>query len=68
MYYVSAIIAIGSLAVCLFTAIWVAVSGQDVYEARLEAFKKAIIYATVIYFISGIIWISLKELSEKQRS
>ncbi len=68
MYYASAIIAIGSLAVCFFTAIWVAVSGEDVYEARLEAFKKAIIYATVIYFISGIIWISLKELSEKQRS
>ncbi len=65
IYYVSAIVAISSLAVCFFTAIWVAVSGQDVYEARLETFKKAIIYATVIYFISGIIWISLKELSEK---
>jgi hypothetical protein len=49
-------------------AIWVAVSGEDVYEACLEAFQKAIIYATVIYFISGIIWISLKELSEKRRS
>ena len=68
MYYVSAIVAIGSLAVCFFMAIWVAASGQDVYEARLELFKKAIIYATLVYFISGIIWISLKELSEKQRS
>jgi NCS1 family nucleobase:cation symporter-1 len=65
MYYVSAIIAIGSLAVCFGMAIWVAISGQDVYNARIEYFKKAIIYATVVYFVSGIIWISLKELSEK---
>jgi len=66
IYYISGLIALASLAVCLGISIWVAASGEDVYTGRLEQFQKVLLYATVIYFIFGTIWICLKEKSEKK--
>jgi len=64
LYYVSSLIALASLAVCLGMAIWVAGSAGQIYNDRLDFFKTALKYITVIYFIFGIIWIFLKEKSE----
>jgi len=61
MYHVCGLVAALSLVVCFALSIWVAASGADVYAARLDAFKKAILYATIVYFIFGTIWISMKE-------
>lgn len=66
MYYVSGLIALASLAVCLLMAIWVAVSAADVYDDRLDFFKTALKYITLVYFIFGTIWIFLKEKMERQ--
>ncbi len=60
-YYISGPVALTSLLFCFISAVWVAASSQDVYADRLEYFKKAIIYATVIYFITSLVWIYLKE-------
>ncbi len=64
LYYVSGIIALVSLAACLGMAIWVAGSAGQTYNGRLDSFKTALKYITVIYFVFGTIWIFLKEKSE----
>jgi len=61
MYYICALIALASLVACLSLAIWVALSDESVYAARLGSFKEAVLYATAIYFVFGTIWIFLKE-------
>jgi len=61
LYYVSGVIALASLAVCLGIAVWVAVSAGQVYNDRLDFFKTALKYMTVIYFVFGTIWIFPKE-------
>jgi len=66
VYYVFGLIALASLAVCLAMAIWVAVSAADVYDNRLDFFKAALKYMTLVYFIFGTIWIFLKEKMERQ--
>ena len=68
IYYVSGLVAAAALAVCFGMSVWVAVSRGDVYVGRLEQFKKAILYATVIYFIFGTTWLVLKEKSEARVS
>jgi len=64
VYYVSGLAALASLAICLGMAIWVAVSAGQTYNDRLDFFKTALKYITVIYFIFGTIWIFLKEKKE----
>jgi len=66
MYVICGLIAVASLVFCLGISIWVAASGEDVYAGRLELFKKVLLYATVIYFVFGTIWIFLKEKSERE--
>lgn len=68
MYYVSGLIALASLTICLGMAIWVAVSAADVYDDRLDFFKTALKYMTLIYFVFGTIWIFLKEKREHNSS
>ena len=62
--YISGLIAVGALAVFLGIAIWVAVSGADVYTDRFEYFKTAAKYITAIYFVSIIVWVFLEEKKE----
>jgi len=66
--HTSGLIALASLVVCFGMAIWVAVSADDVYIARVALFKTALIYITVIYFIFGTIWLWLKEKSVKAQA
>ena len=63
MYYISGLIAVASLALCLGMAVWVAASAGDVYDERLAFFKTALIFITAIYFVFGTIWLYLKEKS-----
>ncbi|MHC4624834.1 MAG: purine-cytosine permease family protein [Planctomycetota bacterium] len=58
---VSGIAALGSLVFCLGASIWVTVADRQAYPHRLGHFKTAIVYATVIYFVTSLIWIWLKE-------
>jgi NCS1 family nucleobase:cation symporter-1 len=64
LYYVSGLAAIAALVFCFVLAVWVAASNQNVYAGRVALFKKAAIYATIIYFASGLTWIWLKERRE----
>ncbi|MHC4498859.1 MAG: purine-cytosine permease family protein [Planctomycetota bacterium] len=61
IYYLSGLAALASLIFCFVLSIWVAVSDTNVYFDRLDYFKKAIICATIVYFVSGIVWICVKE-------
>jgi len=65
VYYVSGLIALAALAICLGMAIWVAVSSGQTYNDRLDFFKTALKYMTVIYFVFGTTWIFLKEKKEQ---
>ena len=49
-------VAILSLALCFVLPVWVFVQGQEGFEANFEWLKSALIWLTVIYFVSGTIW------------
>lgn len=59
--YIAVLVAACSLVVCLGMAVWVAASGADDYNSRLEYFKSVTIYLTVIYFLFGMVWIIQRE-------
>jgi len=61
IYYIVGAVAVVSLIACLGMAIWVAAAKTQVYNYRLEYFKNALKYITLVYFIFGTIWIFLKE-------
>ena len=60
------LLAVASLVVIFIMAVRVAMSGQDVYDARFAAFKKVNAILTVVYFLSSIIWIIAKDKAEKR--
>lgn len=60
------LLAVLSLVVIFIMAIRVAVSGQDVYDDRFTTFKNVNVVLTVIYFVSSILWIILKDKAEKR--
>lgn len=60
------LLAVLSLVVIFIMAIRVAVSGQDVYDDRFATFKNVNAVLTVIYFVSSILWIILKDKAEKR--
>ncbi len=64
LYWISGLAAIAALVFCFVLSVWVSVSDQGVYDDRFSFFKKAIIYATVVYFVSSLIWFYLKEKKE----
>ena len=64
LYWISGLAAVGALVFCFALSVWVSVSDQGVYADRFSFFKKAIIYATVIYFASSLIWFYLNEKKE----
>lgn len=59
--HVAGLVAIVSLVVILALSIWVAMAGADVYNTRLAQFKTLCVYLTIVYFISSIAWIILKD-------
>jgi len=61
IYYVCGFAAIVSLALCLVAAMYVAASPSDVYAARFQFFKKAIVFLTIMYFVAATIWIIIKD-------
>jgi cytosine permease len=63
IYYISGLIAMTSLAICVCLAVRVAASAGDAYNVRLDFFKKTLIYLTAIYFVFATIWLYLKEKS-----
>jgi len=65
MYYISGVAALASLAICFAMAVWVTASSDDIYQARLDFFRKALVYVTVIYFVFGTTYLWLKEKSSK---
>ena len=59
MYRLFGLVALASLMFCFVLSIWVAVSEPEVYLDRLDYFKKAIIWATTVYFVGGLVWVFL---------
>ncbi|MCJ7776833.1 MAG: hypothetical protein MUP16_00730 [Sedimentisphaerales bacterium] len=54
--WISGIVAIGSLLMCLILPIWVYVTGGKQYEQNFATFKNILIWPTLIYFAAGTIW------------
>jgi len=59
------LVAVGSLVIIFIMALRVAMSGQNVYQARFAAFKTVNAVLTIIYFASAVLWIIMKERAEK---
>jgi len=54
--WISGIVAVLSLLMCLILPIWVYVTGGKQYEQNFATFKNILIWPTLIYFVSGTIW------------
>lgn len=52
----SAILALGSLLVCLILPFWVYTRGGGEYGDALATFKKILIVPTLLYFVTGTVW------------
>jgi cytosine permease len=57
IYHVSGIVAVVSLVLCILVPLWVFLSTPETVMARLETAKTWLLGATVVYFISGTIWL-----------
>jgi hypothetical protein len=51
-----AIVAMASLAACVILPLWVYFSDKEAYLQNHATFKNALIWPTVIYFITATIW------------
>ncbi|MBN1442513.1 MAG: hypothetical protein JXA90_07380, partial [Planctomycetes bacterium] len=49
-------LALASLVVCLALPVWVFVAGADAYEGRFAFYKHALLVATIVYFVTGVIF------------
>ncbi len=55
--WISGIAALASLAACVILPIWVYTNGGSDYEGSLAAFKKVLIWPTLLYFVTSTIWL-----------
>ena len=56
LFWVTALLAAVSLAICIVWPIWVFLAGADVYAARFASFKFNIIWPTLLYFVAATLW------------
>lgn len=54
--WVSRIVALVSLLMCVILPIWVYITGGEQYEQNFATFKNILIWPTLIYFVAGTIW------------
>lgn len=54
--WISGIVAVVSLLMCLILPIWVYVTGGKQYDQNFATFKSILIWSTLIYFVAGTIW------------
>jgi NCS1 family nucleobase:cation symporter-1 len=54
--WISAIIALLSLAACFVLPIWVYTTGGEDYQQNFQFFKKILIVPTLLYFVTGTVW------------
>jgi len=66
-FWISGIIALLALLLCLILPIQVFVIGIAESSDRLESMKTILIWLSLVYFVGGTIWIHLKEKSGKGR-
>jgi cytosine permease len=57
----SGLVALGALVACLLLPFWVYAGGPLEWTARLTPFKAWVLAATVVYFISGIVFMNENE-------
>lgn len=62
--WICAIIAIASLAACFILSIWVYRTGGEDYQQNFEWFKNILIVPTIIYFITGTVWVIKRDKTE----
>jgi hypothetical protein len=63
---ISGIFALFSLGACLILGLWVFFSGTLGYTTRLESFKSILIWPTLLYFITGTIYMVKKDKQKFQ--
>lgn len=57
------LIALLSLIGCMALPLWVAASNEEIHLQRLEFMKNTLIVPTLLYFLTGIIWLVAKKKS-----
>ena len=62
--WISGIVAVVSLLMCLILPIWVYVTAGKQYEQNFATFKNILIWPTLIYFVAGTIWAIKRDKSK----
>ena len=62
--WICAVVAIASLALCLILPIWVYRTGGEDYQQNFAWFKQILIVPTLIYFVTGTIWLVKRDKAE----
>lgn len=60
VYWIVRPVAVASLLTCLALSIWVFRSPPDQYERNFSLFKTVLIWPTLVYFVSGTVWMVLR--------
>lgn len=63
--WICAMAAIASLAACLILPLWVYRTGGEDYEQNFAWFKQILIVPTLIYFVTGTIWMVKRDKGEE---
>ncbi|MBI4582836.1 MAG: nucleoside transporter [Planctomycetes bacterium] len=64
LLWISGGAALTFLIACLALPAWVLMMGRQGYETRLLAFKANLLWVSLLYFLSGIIWLVEREKKE----
>jgi NCS1 family nucleobase:cation symporter-1 len=63
LLWISGIVALLALVICLALPVWVFVMGTDGLEARLVTFKTSLLWASIVQLLASAVWIRQKEAS-----
>jgi cytosine permease len=66
VWFLSGAVALGALAACVALPIWMFTLPPAEHDASREAFKTLLLVATLVYFVSGVVW--MRESEKRRRS
>jgi hypothetical protein len=66
VWFLSSAVAVGALAACVALPVWMFTLPPAEHDASREAFKTLLLVATLVYFVSGVVW--MRESEKRRRS
>lgn len=62
--WVSGLVALAALAVCILWPVWICIAGAEGFEARFALFRVWLIVPTLVYFVAGTYWAIARDMAK----